>query len=123
MSKGTKYDPKNIQQYFGKQFLTEHSSYALTKEGKFIGRPHLEGSEIKLIAGIDPKEYANIFHCLYISRPDLKEKLENIILKEGQEIKPGLMLVISLTSKYVSLTGRNGFITSRVEKIEEYKKN
>ena len=117
MSQEKKYDPANIQQYFGTEFVTANSTYYIDTKGKFRGRPSINGRTINLIAGIDHKYFQKVVNCFYTPEPELTKELETIIKQEGQEVKPGLHLVISLKPDYTSLSNKTGFITSLIKKI------
>ena len=119
--KDNNFNPEDVQKYFGKSFITKSGSvYGLTSKGKFTGRPSIEGAEIMLIAGIEERLYWDVRSCLNTSEPGLKNELDDIIREHGQEIKPGLMLVVSLTPKSVKQKDRYGLITSIVKDIKDY---
>ena len=109
-----KYDPANVRNYFGKLFITENGShYGITKNGKFTGRPSIEGADIKLIAGLSEELYHDARSCLNHSL----KSIERLILKNGQEIKPRLLLVASLTNEYAEERKRGGIVTSPIKEI------
>ncbi len=112
------FNPYDVQNYFGKTFITESgSSYGLTKEGKFTGRKNIEGTEIMLIAGVNPdiKSYYQVVNCL---NPSIsKKRLDNLIEDKGKEVEVGLRLVLSLTPKSAKQKGLHGLITSPIKEI------
>jgi hypothetical protein len=112
------YNPKNIQQYFGKTFVTKSGSkYGISRDGRFTGRPSIEGAEILLIAGVSENNYWNIRQFLDYSFPESKKKLDDLILEKGLEPIPGLHLVVSLKPNAVKETERFGLISSIIEDI------
>lgn len=115
------FDPTNTQKYFGKKFITKSGSvYGLTLDGKFTGRPSIEGAEIKLIAGIENEFelYWDIISCLNTSKPELKDRLDDLIREHGQKPKLGLRLVVSLTPEAAKQKDRYGMITSPIKNIK-----
>lgn len=114
------FNPQDVQRYYGKTFVTESGSeYGLTQDGKFTGRPSIEGSEVTLIAGIKEEYSFSVLSCLDASMPELKKRLDSLILEEGEKIKPGLRLVVSLTPESIEKTNRHGMITSTISKITQ----
>ena len=73
MEEQTIFNPEKVQQYYGRTFITESgSSYGITKEGRFTGRPSIEGAEIMLIAGFKNELYPKFRYYLQYSTPELK---------------------------------------------------
>lgn len=111
------YNPKDVQKYSGKTFLTSSGSkYGITLDGRFTGRPSIEGAKISMIAGVEDGSYLDIRDALD-TNSSLKNKLERVIIRDGEEIRPGLRLVISLTEESSKEKGRYGFITSQIKQI------
>jgi len=110
----------DVMNYRGKAFVTEHEShYAISTDGEFKGRPSIDGAKVKLLAGVeeDPDLLKYFVNCLDTSRPELRDRLDELIRMHGQELKPGLCLVASLTPEAAKEKGRHGIITSRVKAI------
>jgi len=113
------FNPADVKKYFGKNFLTESGSlYGITDDGRIRGRPSIEEAEVMLIAGIPPVFYWEVRSCLDTSDPELKDQLDDLIRRRGQEIKPGLHLVVSLKPEYVKQKDRYGIITLPVKEIQ-----
>jgi hypothetical protein len=111
----------DIMNYCGKAFVTEHEShYAISTDGKFKGRPSIDGAKVKLLAGVEEDQFLlNYFiSCLDTSRPELRDRLDELIRMHGQELKPGLCLVASLTPEAAKEKGRHGIITSRITSVD-----
>lgn len=118
MSSKSKYDPSNISQYFGKTFMTKRGSlYKISNEGRFIGRPSIEGADVMLIAGVDGELFEGVRDCLNKLYHGKKE-LDNLILKYGQKPQSGLHLVISLTPESAKQKDRYGLISSLIDRIK-----
>lgn len=112
------YNPKNINSYHGTVFRTVHDSeYFITEDGKIKGRPSIDGAEIMLIAGLPIEFYDEIRFYMNDSSSNAKKCLEELMKEHGQEPKPGLMLVISLTPEDTCNKQRYGMMTSPVERI------
>ena len=109
------FDPLNIKPYFGKSFTTKNNSeYKVTSEGKFSGRKGIEGANIMIIAGINPKDYSELKNAFHHS----KDAYDEIIKRKATAPAVGKLLAISLTSEDANKRSRNGIITSIVSKIE-----
>jgi len=111
----------DIMNYRGKAFVTEHEShYTINTNGEFKGRPSIDGAKVKLLAGVeeDPFLLKCFIDCLDTSRPELRDRLDELIRMHGQELKPGLCLVASLTPEAAKEKGRHGIITSRVTSVD-----
>ena len=117
----------DIVNYRGKAFVTDHEShYAINANGEFKGRPSIDGAKVKLLAGVEEDPYLLKFfiNCLDTSRPELRDRLDELIrmhgqeLKPGRELKPGLCLVASLTPEAAKEKGRHGIITSRITSVD-----
>jgi hypothetical protein len=105
----------------GKVFTTySDSHYSISPTGAFIGRRSIEGAKVKLMAGIDNDPFLIRYfeRCLDASTPKLRDKLDELILEHGQELKEGLVMVVSLTPEAAQEKGRHGIITTPVKKIE-----
>ena len=107
------YDPTNIQQYYGKTFVTRSSRYRITEDGRFSGRPSIEGARIDLIAGVGPVEERRIKNPGGIS----KERLDSLIMEHGVEPSKGLYLAISLAAEDAKEKNRTGLVTSLIKDI------
>ena len=109
-----------VGKYLGKSFITRHNShYSISSKGKFKGRPSIEGAEVMYIAGLEERLYRQAVNYLDITNPENKKGLDRLIKEYGQEIKPGLLVVVSLTPRYVLKKGRHGIVTSPVKEIRE----
>jgi hypothetical protein len=111
----------DVVNYRGKAFVTEHKShYAINANGEFKGRPSIDGAKVKLLAGVeeDPFLLKCFINCLDTSRPELRDRLDELIRMHGQELKPGLYLVASLTPEAAKEKGRHGIITSRITSVD-----
>ena len=106
-----------VKNYLGSSFVTQHSVYKISKDGRFEGRPSIEGAELELIGGLEKKFREAAIEYLITSMPELKEKLDLLIKEKGQKIKPGLIVVASLTSEYVEKKQRHGIVTSTVKDV------
>ena len=105
----------------GHVYITRSNShYAVSQDGEFMGRPSIEGAKVKFMAGIDDDPFLIRYfeRCLDASTPQLRDRLDELILKHGQELKEGLVLVASLTPEAAKEKGRHGIITTPVRKIE-----
>jgi len=122
------YDPKDVMQYAGKKFSTANNSrYEFDDEGTFIGITNFrENNELKRrncfvesgiesIAGISMDHYDAAKE--YILTNDLN-KLNKLIQNEGQEMKEGLSLVLSLEHYEAELLDIVGYITPKIEEIK-----
>ena len=114
------YNPADIQRYCGTNFITKSGShYGITEDGKFTGRPSIDGADVMLVAGVEPPYWGYIARCLSASEnPELKRELDDLIYSFGQGVRPGLHLVVSLTPEFVERKGRFGIITSPIASIE-----
>ena len=105
----------------GKVFTTYNDShYSISPFGEFMGRPSIEGAKVNLLAGIDDDPFLIKYfvRCLDSSKPELRDKLDELILEHGKEPKEGLVLVASLTPEAAQEKGRHGIITSPIDKID-----
>jgi hypothetical protein len=105
----------------GKVFTTQSNShYSISQAGAFMGRPSIEGAKVKFVAGIDDDPFLIRYfkRCLDVSAPQLRDRLDELILRHGKEPKEGLVLVASLTSEAAQEKGRHGIITTPVQRIE-----
>ena len=112
-----------IENYKGKVFtIKSDSHYSINPDGTFSGRPSIEGAKIQYMAGIedDPALLRYFKICLDTSNPELRDKLDELILRHGQEIKPGLRIVASLTPSAAKEKERHGIITTRVKPPIDY---
>jgi hypothetical protein len=110
-----------IENYLGKVFTTKsNSNYSISQRGEFAGRPSIEGAKVQLMAGIeeDPNLLKYFYRCLDSSDPKLRDKLDELILRHGQEIKPGLCIVASLTPSAAKDKERHGIVTTSVKAID-----
>ena len=130
------YDPRNVEQYRGTTFVTDRKSrYGITADGKFTGRPSIEGAEVQLIAGMDKETSEAARSLLGVNLPapvsdetqifalegpatDRKADLDALIMKFGKRPRKGLYLVVSVTYDSVEVTRRNGLVSSRIDHIE-----
>ena len=108
------YDPGNIFPHLGAGFMTEHGEYRVGEDGKIYGRSSLDGAQIALIAGIAEEDFAEAKSYL---ETDLKHMLDKLILEKGVKPAKGLHLVIILTDEDADKRGRNGLVSSRLQKI------
>ncbi len=109
-----------IENYLGKVFTTTNSNYSISQRGEFTGRPSIEGAKVQLMAGIeeDPKLLKYFYRCLDTSNPKLRDTLDDLILRHGQEVKKGLRIVASLTPSAAQEKERHGIITTPVDDID-----
>lgn len=113
------FNSANILQYYNYTFITENkSNYHITNEGLITGKEGINGAGIKLIAGID-LEYRDfvITYLNYKLNPQAKTNLDELIRNGGQEIKPGLCILLSFIDESSQQLEKNGLITSPVREI------
>lgn len=115
------YDPADVSAYYGKTFVTESGSrYGLTKDGRFTGRPSIEGTKVELIASIPVglEIYRRIMISLWTEgNPKSKDNLRKIINEEGKEPVKGLRLLVCISDEDTERKDRNGLLTSPITKI------
>ncbi|KYK24792.1 hypothetical protein AYK26_02845 [Euryarchaeota archaeon SM23-78] len=117
MPSTTSLRPVHVKYYLGSSFITQHNTYKISKKGKFKGRPSIEGAQVDHIGGLEEKYYEAALDCLDITRPELREQLDQLIKEYGQKIRPGLIIVASLTPEDVKKKNRHGIVTSPVKDI------
>ncbi|HLC55568.1 MAG TPA: hypothetical protein VJJ75_03470 [Candidatus Nanoarchaeia archaeon] len=104
------FDPAEVQQYHGKTFVLHSGArYSIDNEGKFHGRPSLEGLNITLLAGLLTGHTGAMIGCFYddnIGRG--KEHLDQIVKAHGVPIAPGLAFVACISTEDMKKTGRLG---------------
>lgn len=111
------FDPTNVQDYHGRTFVTKSGSrYGITDEGKFHGRPSIEGADILMVAGIETGLYTEVLSTF--DGKNTKANLDKLILEHGQQPRQGLHLILSLTEQAYAEKHREGFISSLIEKVE-----
>jgi len=103
--------------YANNTFRTMNHEYTILRNGTFHGRESIEGAKIQYIAGISKDAAALCIACLDPKFPKLRDELDSLILEYGEELKPGLHLVASLTPESAKEKGRHGIITSSVQNI------
>lgn len=119
MSSST-FDPSNIQKYYGKSFFTRSGSiYTITVDGKFSGRPSIEGGHVELIASV-PAQYLSELDRLQSLPVSLESKtMYDLVIKNlGLEVQKGLALVVSLTEQSMLDKMTLGIITSNLTEIK-----
>ncbi|MBW3001316.1 hypothetical protein KY341_05555, partial [Candidatus Woesearchaeota archaeon] len=79
MPSTTSLRPVHVKYYLGSSFITQHNTYKISKKGKFKGRPSIEGAQVDHIGGLEEKYYEAALDCLDITRPELREQLDQLI--------------------------------------------
>lgn len=122
-----KYNPEDVQAYYGKKIVTKNSVYGISEDGKWVtySTPDciplsIEKSKIELIAAV-PDDFKT---CDLITEkldaradPNAREDLIKILSKDGKKPEVGLRLVVCLSEEDAKRTGRNGTITSRIKEV------
>jgi hypothetical protein len=116
------FDAAHVARYHGKKFTTSHDhTYGITEDGRFTGRPSIEGAKVLLIAGVEDSRW---WACneLLGSEGDRteegKQKFDNWIRTYGRDPEIGLSLVIAVTAEDFKAHDRYGLLTTEVVKIE-----
>jgi len=112
------YDPRDVQQYYGKTFVTESGSeYKITEDGRIFGRKSIDGAKVMMIASINHIGLAYALDCLDSGSAEKKVALEKTILEYGEEPESEYRVVFCLTQDSVVEKQRQGFITSPLDRI------
>ncbi len=110
------FDPVNVQNYYGKTFVTENNSrYTITNEGKLSGSPGIEGAEVMMIAGLREEMYREALEFLNVKS---KHRLDSLIFDYGEAPYTGLRLVLILMPKVAAEKRKIGVITSFIKRID-----
>ena len=119
------YDPRRIEAYYGKTFVTNSgSAYTITEDGRIMGKPCVEGAKVEILAGIPVGDdlYREIMVGMFPEDTKCKDKLREIIEKNGRPPVKGLRLLICISDEDTKRTKMNGFLTPVITKVSDAKK-
>jgi hypothetical protein len=108
----------DVKNHLGKTYVTQNSKYEITETGEFKGRPSIEGAQISMAAGIDESVMSEFLFCMSENYDKAMEEFDDLIMKYGQKIRPGLRLIASLTPEARREKHRVGIITSPIMPAE-----
>ena len=108
----------DVKNHLGKTYVTQNSKYQINDNGEFKGRPSIEGAQISMAAGIDESVMSAFLFCLDANYDRAMGMFDELIHQYGQEPRPGLRLIASLTPEARKEKHRVGIITSPIIAME-----
>lgn len=113
---------ESVKNSLGTTYNTAHSVYSIDNEGRFHGRPSLEGAQVE---GVTGGEVSHVHASIFFNSggyAGAKDFFLKFLSAHPTRPSPGDNLFILLTEESARKTGRVGFISSPIKAIIQEKR-